>query len=84
MAASDSFVGEGLNDSPYKEALARAERAEAERDALRRDAERYRWLFHHSDSPLARANKVWRIWDGRNATWDDAIDAALAAKGEGK
>lgn len=30
MPAVDSFVGDGLNPSPYKEALARAERAEAE------------------------------------------------------
>ena len=44
MAAADSFVGDGLNPSPYKEAIARAERAEAERDALRADALRYRWL----------------------------------------
>lgn len=35
MAAADSFVGDGLAPSPYKEALARAERAEAERDELR-------------------------------------------------
>ena len=47
MAASDSFVGEGLNPSPYKEALARAERAEAERDTLLKDAERYRWIRNH-------------------------------------
>ena len=32
MAAADSFVGEGLNPSPYKEALAECERL---REALR-------------------------------------------------
>lgn len=36
MPAIDSLIGEGLNPSPYKEALERAERAEAERDALRK------------------------------------------------
>lgn len=35
MAAADSFVGDGLASSPYKEALARAERAEAEVERLR-------------------------------------------------
>jgi hypothetical protein len=32
---ASSMIGDGLNPSPYKEALARAERAEAERDAYR-------------------------------------------------
>jgi len=35
MPAVDSFVGDGLNPSPYKEALAEIERLRAERDALR-------------------------------------------------
>jgi hypothetical protein len=33
MAAADSFIPCGFNDSPYKEALAEIERLQAERDA---------------------------------------------------
>jgi len=46
----------------------RAERAEAERDALRADAERYRWL---------RTARDWGFWCCHGTDLDAAIDAAL-------
>jgi hypothetical protein len=50
----------------------------AERDALLKDAERYRWL---KATPWTSA--TWEIVAAESpALWDDAIDAALA-KGEG-
>ena len=88
MPAVDALVGEGLAPSPYKEALARAERAEAERDALRADAERYRWL--RGDGPLHDERwSRWNLqrWDGRcwHSLERSALDAAIdAARTEGK
>ena len=49
-----------------------------ERDALRADSERYRWLFCHDDK-TARVNSVWRLWDGQS-DWGAAIDAAREKK----
>lgn len=69
MPAVDSFVGDGLNPSPYKEALARAERAEAERDALRALLRQLRgWDVLHS----SHDGKYWR----------EEIDAALGERDE--
>jgi len=66
MAAADSFVGEGLNPSPYKEALAEIERLRAERDALR--------------ALLVQA-APFVGWTGAPSGLADRIEAALA-KGE--
>jgi DNA repair exonuclease SbcCD ATPase subunit len=49
-----------------------------ERDALRADSERYRWLFCHDDK-TARVNSVWRLWDGQS-DWGAAIDATREMK----
>lgn len=60
----------------------RTQRAEAERDALRTDAERYRWLrygdndepcLHFSNNCSAGTDTVWLL---RNEQLDAAIDAA--------
>jgi hypothetical protein len=52
---------------------------EDEAEALRADAERYRWLFGDKhESILGRTNRVWRMWDGVE-DWGKAIDAARAA-----
>lgn len=86
MPAVDSFVGELLNPSPYKEALAEVERLRVERDALRADAERYRWLRGDAPAHSERWSR-WNLqrWDGRcwhsleRAALDVAIDAAIDA-----
>ena len=51
--------------------------ARAERDVLRRDAERYRWLRDNPWPPILEAD----IKMHRNARWDAKIDAAMAAVG---
>ena len=65
-----------------REAEARLAKVEAERDALRADAERYRWL-RSSDTGPSQMAKVCE-WD--HGLWqlmsDDALDAAIdAARG---
>jgi hypothetical protein len=62
MAASDSFVGDGLNPSPYKEALAERDALRAERDALR--------------GLLLKIAVDQQIVN--NTSWPAIIDAALA------
>jgi len=57
---------------------AEIELLKAERDVLRADSERYRWLFCHDDK-TARVNSVWRLWDGQS-DWGAAIDAAREKK----
>ena len=52
---------------------ARAERAEAERDALRADAERYRWL-RAAQSQTARN---WIVINNRNMYGEHELDAAI-------
>lgn len=47
----------------------------AELDALRKDAERYRWLRDNPWPPILEADIVLH----RNARWDAEIDAAMAA-----
>lgn len=66
----------------------RAERAEAERDALKEDAERYRWLRGYAHAHSERWSR-WNLqrWDGRS--WHslerNALDAAIdAARKEGE
>ena len=49
-----------------------------ENEVLRKDAERYRWLFSHDDGKTSRVNRVWNQWDGAS-DWNAAVDAALAA-----
>ena len=53
--------------------------AMAERDALRADAERYRWLRQHGNSFFNAVN-----YQGKNEVLDAAIDAALAARAQEK
>lgn len=58
---------------------------EAERDALRRDAERYRWLRNNTHSlsllPVwASPNALYN--DDSPAIWDQVIDAALGERHE--
>ena len=48
-----------------------------ENEVLRKDAERYRWLFSHDDGKTSRVNRVWNQWDGAS-DWNAAVDAALA------
>ena len=52
--ALDSFVGDGLAPSPYREAIAEIVRLQDELARLRADAERWRW---------ARANPTWLGFD---------------------
>jgi hypothetical protein len=61
--------------------MSRAERAEAERDALRQDAERYRWLREKLLYQKSGPHYGWTLdelipGDERDA----AIDAAIRAK----
>jgi hypothetical protein len=74
MAASDSFVGDGLNPSPYKEALARAERAEAERDALLKLLDEGRRLDAIGRHPKTHPES----WRELKRDYDNRRDAALA------
>jgi hypothetical protein len=74
-------------DYATRRAVERAERAEAERDALRLDAERYRWLrandFNADDCLIDAINAACEKRRGAiltNAEKDAAIDAALKAK----
>ncbi|MRT30840.1 hypothetical protein [Herbaspirillum sp. CAH-3] len=64
-------------------------------DALELDAKRYRWLRdqmayvavhpHHKDLPIAeRTGWTIRLVTGNDESMDAAIDAAIAAQGEGK
>lgn len=67
----------------YKETLERAEKAEAELAAARKDAERYRWLRL---PPIDRGretfhSRVCEVCSEQGEELDAAIDA-LAAKGE--
>lgn len=60
-------------------------RAEAERDALRPDAERYRWLRSntHSLSLLSVDANPSALYHADSPTWwNTVIDAALAAEGK--
>ena len=63
----------------------RAERAEAERDALRADAERYRWLRGDTQKDFSSRWSRWRIehWASPGPTWcdirGDDLDAAIDA-----
>jgi len=55
--------------------------AEQERDELRKDAERYRWLRDGNDNKKSAACHIAVNCYGLE--WDDAIDAAIAqGKGE--
>jgi hypothetical protein len=65
----------------YAREIERRKDAEAERDAAREDAERYRWLRRNANPGFAQSGKAWsvlvatvevRTWDGMDA----AIDAA--------
>jgi chromosome segregation ATPase len=57
--------------------------AEAERDALRADAERYRWLHSLPQEQLMNVQNTLWYWD--RAKWGAVIDAAIdAARKEGK
>ena len=56
-------------------------RIEQERDELRKDAERYRWLRDGNDNKKSAACHIAVNCYGLE--WDDAIDAAIAqGKGE--
>lgn len=86
MAAADSFVGAHLNLSPWKEALVEIEVLKAECDALRRDAERYRWL--RTKGALRREAHIAVLtknggFVGEEEVVDAVIDAALAKPWEG-
>lgn len=61
---------------------------EAERDALRKDAERFQWFLDHIDSyRLFKRKKAWFYMPNHSVigygqeTAREAIDAAIAAKG---
>lgn len=54
--------------------------AEQERDELRKDAERYRWLRDGNDNKKSAACHIAVNCYGLE--WDDAIDAAIAQEGE--
>lgn len=74
-AAADAFVKE------YVARRERATRAEAEVEALRRDAERYRWLRDRHD----KTHQDWHVRDQWNNVpaiggLDAAIDAAREAR----
>lgn len=69
-------------------ALARAEKAEAELERVRNDAERYQWLRdsmayvaiqpHYSDLPKSqRTGWTIRLVTGNDNSMDAAIDAAI-------
>ena len=53
--------------------------ARAERDALRADAERFRWIVDGGpyDGPRGRFEKAWREWNGSD-NFRAAIDDARA------
>ena len=85
LRLAELFELEDDPESQYRKAAAllRRQHAEiellkAERDVLRADSERYRWLFCHDDK-TARVNSVWRLWDGQS-DWGAAIDAAREKK----
>lgn len=61
-----------------RQAAARIRELEAERDALRADAERYRWLRDRHEYNIAASEIVQEV---SGEGWDAAIDRAL---GEGK
>lgn len=56
-------------------AMANIEALEMAVEALSKDAERYRWLRDHPWPPELEADTLLH----RNARWDAAIDAAIAA-----
>lgn len=64
----------------------RAEKAEAEVERLRADAERYLWLIDNIDPADAGLPQPVDYWDTRDPVWkrqiDAAIDAAIRARGE--
>lgn len=76
------------NSDTLRNALAELERAEAERDELRGDAERYRWLRDTAPSTCGEVPMVSLADDGGDQTsnWlygnglDGIMDAAMAAK----
>lgn len=63
----------------------RAERAEAQAEANRRDAERYRWLLKNWQFDLTTDVWIWCDIDGVDSTdkISAAIDAAIAAAERG-
>jgi chromosome segregation ATPase len=76
-ALRDELRGRTQN---FDDACTTLAKLEAERDALRRDAERYRWLRDntHSLSLLpVRASPNALYNDDSPATWDQVIDIAL-------
>lgn len=55
----------------------------SERDALKADAERYRWLFdEESGTVTGRFNTAWRMWNGEDGVrgFGATIDAAIQGK----
>jgi hypothetical protein len=88
MSGRCDFCGvwhSGSCSHPGRQWKERAERAEAERDALRADAARLDWLEQHwYDGVYAKNERGWLTWQCENyaPTLRDAIDAALG-RGEG-
>lgn len=83
---SELTMHQSLQDAATAAVMERAEKAERERDALRKDAERYRWLRAHVDSmSIEPPLTVARVsgcglegWSGDNL--NAAIDAAMQGK----
>ena len=94
--ALDSFVGDGLAPSPYRECMAEIVRLQDELERLRADAERYRWLREHmghydvdadydveGHNVPALAQVSDRIWYHATDCMADTLDAAIdAARGK--
>lgn len=71
---SEMNMHQQLQDSTTAAVLERAEKAEAERDELREDAKRYRWL--RDKCPVSEVNINELIYTDPNRT-DDIIDAMI-------
>jgi hypothetical protein len=87
MGADGRFVVEMLNEQDHKERIAECIRLRAEVEALRKDAERYRWLADNCADEYGEAERkacdVVLVWSAPyskawRADLDAAIDAAMA------
>ena len=83
------YVGDALSQDDDETLWDAAQRVLSERDALKADAERYRWLRRHyiRSDPDMSGNHYWMAIGrtiGRGKTVEEAIDAALRGEGEKK
>lgn len=73
-------IGSGYAWAAFNDLTQRAQAAEARAEALRKDAERYRWLRENRGKPFERNGLTLEsYWDSDPLELDAAIDAALSA-----